>query len=146
MGRRLCFCSPLPKSILVKMFQNSTLAECAMMAGIPKAPTTIPRQIKRTNRKQAGTSILNLMAEQGKMPKMSWIRRKQNRSISPAKPRLEATDFLSVLVCRTCHNEAIAKFGLTEQQICSSALKPELCLALSVPKALIKNTGDSKTA
>jgi penicillin-binding protein 2A len=95
-----------------------TLSESALLAGIPKSPTNYSPVKKPEQSKERRNLVLNLMAEQGKIAveQRDAAKNEEMKLTDHTEPKIaKHPSFIDHVI-----NEAIEKYGLTEQQILSS--------------------------
>ncbi|PZE20368.1 transglycosylase domain-containing protein [Paenibacillus xerothermodurans] len=105
-----------------KKASELTLAESALMAGLPKSPINYSPVKKPEQSKARRNLVLNLMAEQGKITAEARDAAKQEEIRIVGQTALKTTDSYPSSYIDHVINEAIDKFGMTEEQILSQGL------------------------
>ncbi|MBP1154269.1 MULTISPECIES: PBP1A family penicillin-binding protein [unclassified Paenibacillus] len=98
-----------------------SLAESALLAGIPKSPTYYSPVKKPDQSKERRNLVLSLMAEQGKITAQERDKAQKEEIKLYDKTAEKMPKFYSSYIDHAI-NEAIEKYGLTEEQILSSGL------------------------
>lgn len=111
-----------------------TLAESALLAGIPKSPTNYSPVKKPEDAKERRNLVLSLMADQGKITPAQRDEA-MKEEIKLAAPAAQQTAKIYPSYIDHVINEASQKYGLTEQQILSSGLHIHTNLDPKVQKA-----------
>ncbi|WP_256224017.1 PBP1A family penicillin-binding protein [Paenibacillus sp. 1_12] len=121
------------QSYFGKKALDLTLAESALLAAIPKSPTNYSPVKKPEQSKERRNLVLNLMAEQGRITQADRDRaRNEDIKLSlRTEPKVaKHPSFIDHVI-----NEAIDKYGLTEQQILSSGYHIYTTMAPTVQNA-----------
>jgi penicillin-binding protein 2A len=99
-----------------------TLAESALLAGLPKAPTSYSPVDHSAKSKARRNLVLNLMAEQGRITASQRDKAMAEPILLSEKSVLAENNKYASYVDHVLH-EATEKFGLSEQEVLTSGLK-----------------------
>ncbi|WP_240420445.1 transglycosylase domain-containing protein [Paenibacillus periandrae] len=121
------------ESYFGKQAMDLTLSESALLAAIPKSPTNYSPVKKPEQAKERRNLVLSLMAEQGRITEAERdsARNEEIKLAIRTEPKVaKHPSFVDHVI-----NEAIDKYGLTEQQILSSGYHIYTTMAPTVQNA-----------
>lgn len=121
------------ESYFGKKALDLTLSESALLAAIPKSPTNYSPVKKPEQAKERRNLVLHLMAEQGRITQAERDKAQQEDIMLAVRTEPKVAKHPSFI--DHVMNEAIDKFGLTEQQILSSGYHIYTTMAPAVQNA-----------